>query len=117
MYIYVHVYIHIYVYIYVYICTYIYIYMYMFKHTYFININKYVAFAQGMKITFVQHTEFVRGAGQGIAQGVRSWQFCRRQRIGAGVTPIIFVFLSIYMRVCAHMARACGEGGAQGSNY
>ena len=72
-----------------------------------------------MKNTFYpQQTEHVSGrAGQGVAEGVDKWQPCRRQHIAAGVTPMKFVFLSIYMRVCAHMARACGEGVVQGGNY
>ena len=78
-----------------------------------------IAFAQEMKNTFYsQQTEVVSGrAGQGVAEGVQRWQPCRRQHIAAGVTPMTFVFPSIYVSVCAYMARACGEGVAQGSNY
>jgi len=76
----------------------------VYTYIYIINVNKYVTFAQEMKITFVQHIEHVSGrAGQGVAEGIRSWQLCRRQHIGAGVTPMQFVYPTIYVRVCARM--------------
>ena len=48
-------------YIYVYICTYMYTHVYVYTYIYIINVNKYVAFSQEMKITFVQHIEHVSG--------------------------------------------------------
>ena len=67
--------------------------------------------------TETKRTGCVSGrAGQGVAEGVRRWQLCHRQRFAPGITHMKFISMCVCVRVCTRVRRRSVRRRAEGGD-